>query len=115
MKITGSKDPLSPSRNRSFFFWDEFRARYVSTIILAEYVRDTSSVEDAENVLDVVCGSLFAVKNKFVNTYNGVQFLGAVAACEKTGIYSKVRDICTDDELRLIERYTNVYGVRDVI
>ena len=113
--IASISNPLAPYKNRKYYLWDEFTARYYSTLVLGEYIKNEVSESAASELLSSICGSLFVYTGKLAETYNGVQFLGAVAACDKLGLSEGILENCSEYELMVMEKYRSIQGVRSVI
>ena len=113
--IVSISNPLAPYKNRKYYLWDEFTARYFSTLVLGEYIKNEVSESAASELLNRICGSLFVYTNKLAETYNGVQFLGAVAACDKLGLSDGILENCSEYELMIMEKYRSIRSVRNVI
>ena len=114
MRISKATDPLAHLEDHSFYLWDEFFARYTSTLVMGDFFSDVPTADITE-FFNTVCNSLYEITGNNVDSYSGMQVLGAVSACIDLNIDTEAYSKFGDEEKSLLEHYRSIKSVSQII
>ena len=114
MKITKASDPLAHLQDHEYYLWDEYYARYISTLVMGDFLTDISK-KDYDDFFNTVCDLLYETTSDNIDSYSGMQLLGAVSACKDINVHTTVSDKFGEEENRLLEHYRSIKSVSQII
>lgn len=81
MHETKQDNPFATVEDTAFYLWDEFRARYMSTIVILQWLNEKICEVKLKGFCDTAIRVLRqTLGTQSVTTYDGSQYLGFVAA-----------------------------------
>jgi len=81
MHETKQDNPFATVEDTAFYLWDEFRARYTSTIVILQWLNEKTCEErlkEFRNTVIKVLRQTLGIQS--ITTYDGSQYLGFIAA-----------------------------------
>lgn len=100
--ISGNSNNYEIYQNESFTFWDEFYARYISSIVLIEYLQERGEpLEKIKTLFGILHDSYRKNLDGNVKCYDGAQMIGGVCACQKTGLIESISELLNVEEIKV--------------
>ena len=109
-------NPFEPFEKSNFTTWDEYNARYVSTIAMIEVFDQEVEKEDLHHCIKVIGDVLRKyVNEETIESYDGSQLLGFVEAAHEKGVIENYDDYLSLNEILVLERHKNVKDTNGLI
>lgn len=87
MHETKQENPFATVEDTDFYLWDEFRARYMSTIVIIQWLNDKTCEKKLKEFRDTVVKVLrHKLGTQRITSYDGSQYLGFIAAMRDLNI-----------------------------
>ena len=109
-------NPFEPLEKQKFTLWDEYNARYVSTIAIIEIFEPEANKKDLCHCIKVIGDVLRkCVTEDNIESYDGSQLLGFVEAALEKGIIPNYSAYLSANEISVLERRKNVVDINRFI
>lgn len=112
LNASSCTNPFEPLEKQKFTLWDEYNARYVSTIAMIEIFEPEANKKDLCHCIKVIGDVLRkCVTEDNIESYDGSQLLGFVEAAFEKNIIPNYNDYLSFKEISVLENYKNVAGI----
>ena len=109
-------NPFEPLEKQKFTLWDEYNARYISTIAMIEILEPEVNKKDLCYCIKVIGDVLRkCVTEDNIESYDGSQLLGFVEAALEKGIIPNYSAYLSANEISVLERRKNVVDINRFI
>ena len=116
LNASNCNNPFEPFGKQKFTLWDEYNARYVSTIAMIEVFEPEVDKEDLCHYIKVIGDILRkCVTEDNIESYDGSQLLGFVEAALEKDIIPNYSDYLSANEISVLERHKNVVDVNSFV
>ncbi len=116
LNASSCNNPFEPFEKQKFTLWDEYNARYVSTIAMIEVFEPEVDKEDLCHCIKVIGDILRkCVTEDNIESYDGSQLLGFVGAAFEKNIIQNYNDYLSANEISVLERHKNVVDVNSFV
>ena len=112
LNASSCTNPFEPLEKQKFTLWDEYNARYVSTIAMIEIFEPEVNKKDLCHCIKVIGDVLRkCVTEDNIESYDGSQLLGFVEAAFEKNIIPNYNDYLSFKEISVLDNYKNVAGI----